>query len=73
MEKKLFEACKIGDLETVKFLAENGADIRAQDDTPIFFASTNGHLEIVKYLFSQGTISDPDEWPLFFSTLQRHL
>jgi ankyrin repeat protein len=41
----------------VKYLKSVGADINAKDDdywTPLYSASCNGHLEVVKYLKSVG-------------------
>ena len=50
MEKTLLQACKSGDLEVVKYLVSQGADI----NWAVRYASENGHLEVVKYLVSQG-------------------
>jgi ankyrin repeat protein len=41
----------------VKYLKSVGADIHAKNnygETPLHFASRNGHLEVVKYLKSVG-------------------
>ena len=43
-----------GYLEVVKYLVSQGADIRADDDFAVRWASENGYLEVVKYLVSQG-------------------
>ena len=43
-----------GHLETVKYLVSQGADVRANDDYAVQWASENGHLETVKYLVSLG-------------------
>ena len=47
-------ACQEGDLERVKILVSQGADVRDSDDFAVKWASRNGHLEVVKYLVSQG-------------------
>jgi hypothetical protein len=52
----LLRASQFGQLEMVKYLIANGADINAQNvfGTPLVVASRNGHLEIVKYLIANG-------------------
>ncbi len=55
----MHEAAYEGQLEVVKYLISNGADIKAKDnsgDTPLHAASRRGRgrLEIVKYLISKG-------------------
>lgn len=49
-EKQLIEACKTGDLPSVKKLVENGADIHSDNDFALRNASENGQLEVVRYL-----------------------
>ena len=46
----LIEASIIGNLEEVKKLLANGADIHAQNDHAFAAASEEGHLEILNYL-----------------------
>lgn len=49
----LFEVARSGDLDLVKTLIENGADIHETSDcgwTPINAASDKGHIEVVKLL-----------------------
>ncbi|PVU88970.1 hypothetical protein BB559_005283 [Furculomyces boomerangus] len=43
-----------GNLEFVKYLVENGADIRTNNDVAFRSASLNGHLDVVKYLVDNG-------------------
>ena len=53
----LHTAAKTGDLERVKLLVEQGADIEKKGyfyRTPLFIASWNGHLPVVRYLVEQG-------------------
>ena len=53
----LIDASKNGDLEKVKLLIENGANIEAKDnngDTALILASYYRRLEIVKYLVEKG-------------------
>jgi len=51
----LLDACEDGDLEKVKQLLENGADVNAKDKdglTALMYASYNGHKEVVELLKS---------------------
>jgi len=43
----------IGD-DIIKFLVSIGDDIHADNDGIVIWAARNGHLEVVKYLVSQG-------------------
>ena len=49
-------ASKAGSLKVVKFLARSGAYNYASCDPAVRCAAENGHLEIVKYLVSLGTM-----------------
>ena len=51
---ELFEACDSGNLENVKLLLENGANIHADNDRALMLASENGYLDIVKFLLKHG-------------------
>ena len=50
----LTEACITGDLEVVKNLVSQGADVEADGNIALGVASSNGNLAVVKYLVSQG-------------------
>ncbi len=54
----LYEACKAGDIEQVRSLCVNGADIEAScyyiQWTPLQIASKYGHIDIVKLLINLG-------------------
>lgn len=50
LDKKLNNACKIGDLNKIKELYESGADL--SNLSYLHKAIKNGHLNIVKYLFN---------------------
>ena len=54
LRKCLNLSCKFGHLEVVRFLVEQGADIQADNNCAVRWASDNGHLEIVKFLVEQG-------------------
>ena len=74
-------ACKNGDCETVKLLiGKNGVDINKEDDfqeTPLYIACENGHLEVVKLLIKNGAdINKADEnqaTPLYIVCQNGHL
>jgi len=48
------KCCSRIQLEVVKFLVENGANIHAKNDHALKLAAANGHFEIVKYLIVKG-------------------
>jgi ankyrin repeat protein len=50
----LTKAVKKADLDLVKKLIEQGADIHFNNDRALRSASLNGHLHIVKYLVNKG-------------------
>ena len=59
MDSKLFEAVKNNDLDSMKHLVEQGANLHAKNvDKALQRAAENGHLEVVKYLLEQGADSD---------------
>ncbi|MGY5852860.1 MAG: ankyrin repeat domain-containing protein [Candidatus Thorarchaeota archaeon] len=57
-EELLLKAAEEGDLDGVKKALEDGANIDAKDDffsnTALHIASSNGHIEIVRYLLEKG-------------------
>ncbi|KAG9398941.1 Ankyrin repeat domain-containing protein 39 [Aphanomyces cochlioides] len=60
-EKKLLRAVIDGDLEAVRTLLKDGADVNFNDkmgSTPLKQASQNGHVDIVKELLSHGASID---------------
>lgn len=53
----LMDVAQKGDLDMVKFLVENDANVNLEDDmgkTALIYAAANGHFEIVKYLVEHG-------------------
>lgn len=54
----MYEACKTGDIATVKRIIQRGVDVNIASDffnhTALYLASANGHLDIVNYLLSKG-------------------
>lgn len=57
-QSPLWVAAEQGNVETVSFLIEHGADIQLDDEihglTPLHIAAKNGHLEVVKLLVEKG-------------------
>ncbi len=57
LNKLLLSASFYGNLETVKYLILNGADIEATDklgETALMLAARTGHLELVRHLIDNG-------------------
>jgi ankyrin repeat protein/flagellar basal body-associated protein FliL len=57
--EKLLSAAKYGsgDIETIKLLLENGANVKAKDvngNTALAFASREGHSDAIRYLLDKG-------------------
>ena len=52
--KVLIDAAKTGDLRSVKYLVERGADVHALNDGALGWAALDGHLDVVKYLIEMG-------------------
>ncbi|KAJ3032326.1 hypothetical protein HDV00_007682 [Rhizophlyctis rosea] len=50
----LTEAASEGNLEAVKLLLENGADIHERHEGPFFWATRNDHQDVALYLLEQG-------------------
>lgn len=51
---ELIIAARTGNLEKLKDLVSNGANIYAESNNAWSGAASNGHLEVIKYLISQG-------------------
>ncbi len=54
LDDKLVQASKKNDLNAIKAVLDNGADIDCYDGRPVISAAYNGHLEIVKYMVERG-------------------
>ena len=50
---KLFNACKNGDLKTVKDLHKKGVDIHAEKDRAFQLANEYGQTEVIEFLNSK--------------------
>ena len=80
LNNQLLEASEKGDINMVKQLIREGADVNNANNygyTPLMWANTRGHLEIVKYLMEQGANvnqADIDGWtPLIWASRNGHL
>jgi hypothetical protein len=65
---------ELGNIDTWKWLVENGANIHADNDYALGCASSNGHLEVVKYLIDNGAnIHGNDDASLRCASSNGHL
>ena len=78
-ESQLHVASRNGNLEMVKALIENGADVNSRDssqNTPLHLACDNGNLEMVMVLLEKGATIDAinidEDTPLHFACLNGH-
>jgi ankyrin repeat protein len=70
----LIKACKVGNLEEVKRLEEEGADIRIGRQAILRWAVLEGNLELVKYLVENGAdIHAKDEYVINYAVESGHL
>ena len=62
------------DVETIKTLVDDGADIHADYDYALRWSAVNGHLDVVKYLVENGAnIHANDDFALSWSAESGHL
>lgn len=76
----LIKAAQAGDLDSIKLLVAQGADVNAQSKeqwTPLMIASRGGDVEMVKALFGNGAApntSGRQGWtPLMIATIEGHV
>jgi hypothetical protein len=61
-------------LETIKYLVNQGANIHAWNDTPLRWAARYGHIDVVRYLVGQGAdIHAEDDDALFDAARYGHI
>ena len=61
------------DLDVIKDLVKEGADIHANDNEALRWAAENGHLDVVKYLVSMGAdIHALDDGTLRWAAINGH-
>ncbi len=78
--KLLFQAVKNGDLDKIKRLLSEGANVNAKDyygKTPLHYAVDKGYLNIAKYLISKGAnVNAKDDYgwtPLYYAFFDANL
>jgi len=73
---EILEVVIRGDLESLKKLVSEGADVETKDiygDSPLIYASRYGYLEIVKYLIEECNASVEAGAPLIYASIYGHL
>jgi ankyrin repeat protein len=63
-KQQLIDAVRIGDVEAVQLLLEEGEDVNAKNEsgeTALMIAVYHGYTEIVKMLLEHGAEVDPDD------------
>ena len=69
----LKDCCEEGSLICVKWLLANGANVHAQDDLALRYASQKGHFEVVKLLLDAGAdIHTDDDYALRWASRKGH-
>jgi len=72
--KSLRKFSILGKIEIVKYLIEQGADVRGNDDYDLIWVIERGHLDVVKYFVEQGAdIHVHGEAPLKVAVYNGHL
>lgn len=54
LNEQLIGAARVGNLEELRRLVQQGADLHAEDECALRLAASNGHFEVVKYLVEHG-------------------
>ena len=77
---ELNNACKNGNINEIKRLLDNGADVNAKDDdgyTPLISASAGGFVETAKFLLENGADMNAEDkygWTsLMYASQNRHI
>ena len=82
MSRRLFGECESGNLEEAKLMVLDGANVNMTNndnfgETPLYEASRDGHLEIVKVLIDVCALLDTannNGWtPLYIASENGHL
>lgn len=74
LNSELHKACRVGNLELVKALVQQGVSITDRGNLPARTAAGYGHIEILKYLIENGAdVTDHDNGAIKFAALQDRL
>ncbi len=73
LDKMLIEMAKEGSVKGVSMMLSKGADIHAQNDLALMWASLKGHLEVVKYLTEHGADDVHNDLALRLASEKGHL
>ncbi len=74
IDEMLRDTAEKGYLDVVKFLLEKGADINANKNAAVRYASYFGRLETVRYLVEQGAnIHTNDDEALIWASTNKHI
>ena len=74
IQDQLCSASENGHLDTVKYLIENGADVTAQDNEAVMWASYKNHLDVIEYLVKNGAdVTAQDNCAIRVASYKGHL
>ena len=73
MNWDFFNFCGLGNVDMVKLLLDNRADVHADDNWALRWASSNGRYEVVKLLLDNGAdIHADNNWALIYASDNGH-
>src|SRR3990167_6105996 len=71
---EFMRAVKYGNIDRIKSLVEQGADIHAENEEALRFVSKNGNIDVVKYLVDNGAdINAQDNYALIWASLSGYI
>ena len=74
IQERLKCAIELGDIKAIQSCEKAGADVTADDNYAVKWASGNGYLEVVKYLVSKGAdVTAGDNYAVKYASRNGHL
>ena len=74
IQERLKCAIELGDIKAIQSCEKAGADVTAEDNFAVKYASRNGYLEVVKYLVSKGAdVTAGDNYAMRWASRNGHL
>jgi ankyrin repeat protein len=74
LDHQLLDASRDGNLDLVKQLIDQGADVHVYNNSALAFSVRSGHLEVVKYLIDKGAdIHDYNDQAFLVASSYGHL